>query len=706
MKRRAKPSAFGPPAFVVAAGLALSFPVWFHGWPAAGDAIFHASWFTHFDAQLRAGELYPRWLAGMNAGLGSPALYYYPPIPYYFASLLRPFVPAGEHNLGALGAAAALAYAASGLAAYAWLRKISDARSAAFAAALYLLAPYHSAVDLYTREAYAELWAFVWMPLALKFALGLAHDSNRAPGDSTPDPDAGRGSETESGLRTERGSEIEREADAGRGSGSGPRVGFRPNFGLDFAGLAVAYALLAASHPPATLVFSPVPVAYAYLASRRLRATLRAAAAMLLGACLSAVYLFPALAMQDAASFADMLAFNYSERWLTFARADARDLYGLLLWGTLTALALVACAALARRRDDTPAEAESGAEAASSAEASGGDETSSSVETANGAGRARRAEMNFWIVAAALSALLMTPASGPLWRALPVLQRVQFPWRFGLLLTVAASAAVALGLRSLSEPRARANRRMLVFAGLICAAWLVFLAGAARRAYPGARARGLVAEHARAAFAHGRDAPEYRPRWTNFAAAEDIEQTLRRLCGETTREATPHGETPHGETPGEAATTREAAPREVTPREPSARGVAARGPTAGQVRACVQEGEGAVTVTRRSPRELELTVESPAGVGFHVTQFYFPGWTATLDGRPHPLHAAPAHGLLTLSVPPGPHRLRLALEPAAPERAGRLLSTAALAALLLCLALPPALRRRRRRTSHAASRKN
>ena len=106
MKRREKPSAFAPRACVAAAGLALSFPVWFYGWAAAGDVVFHASWYAHVSAQLAAGELYPRWLAGMNAGLGSPAFYHYPALPYHFASLSALFVPDGEYNLRALGAAA------------------------------------------------------------------------------------------------------------------------------------------------------------------------------------------------------------------------------------------------------------------------------------------------------------------------------------------------------------------------------------------------------------------------------------------------------------------------------------------------------------------------------------------------------------------------------------------------------------------------
>lgn len=616
MKKKGKLSAHAPRALVAAAGLLLSFPVWFHGWAASGDAVFHASWYAHFSAQLGAGELYPRWLAGMNAGLGSPAFYYYPALPYYFASLVGLFVPAGEGALRVLGAAAALAFTLSGLTAYTWLRKISDARSAAIGAVVFLLVPYHAAVDLYTREAFAELWAFVWMPLILKYARGVGDDRGL-------DPDSGGGGSSP-GHDSQDGTKL-------RNFGSSFRLSFGSSFGLNFLRLAAAYALLCASHPPATLIFSPVAVAYAYLRARRLSAALRAAGAMLLGACLSAVYLLPALAMQDAVSFADMLAFHYFERWLTFARPDARDLYGLLLWGTLTTLALIACAALVRRGQNGQTEL-------------AGEPTRRAAMSAE---KSRRAEAAFWIATAAVSALLITSSSGPVWRVLPVLQRVQFPWRFSLLLSIAASAIVALGLGTLRETGARANRRMLVFGGLIVCTWLVLLAGVAWRAYPPMTGRDpVVNDDASAAFTSGRDAPEYRPRWTNLSSEGDIEGMLRRVCGDATRE----------------------------------------------VRACISDGVAAIAFTRRAPRELELTVESAGGVSFRVTQFYFPGWAAYLDGRPHPLSPSLPDGLLLLSVPAGTHRLRLALEPTTPERAGQLLSAASIAIILL-LSVPHAIRR-------------
>ncbi len=41
-------------------------------WGFTGGDTIHLIWSKHFAEQLRAGELYPRWLQGMNSGLGSP----------------------------------------------------------------------------------------------------------------------------------------------------------------------------------------------------------------------------------------------------------------------------------------------------------------------------------------------------------------------------------------------------------------------------------------------------------------------------------------------------------------------------------------------------------------------------------------------------------------------------------------------------------
>jgi hypothetical protein len=45
------------------------------------------------------------------------------------------------------------------------LRRFASETAAIVGAVVYLASPYHLTVDLYMRAAFAEFWAFVWMPL-------------------------------------------------------------------------------------------------------------------------------------------------------------------------------------------------------------------------------------------------------------------------------------------------------------------------------------------------------------------------------------------------------------------------------------------------------------------------------------------------------------------------------------------------------------
>src|SRR3989442_1012802 len=113
-----------PIVIVSAAGLIFTIPTLIYGIPFFSDdgVSHHAVWYTHFSTQLWAGDLYPRWLMGMNEGLGSPVFYYYPPVPFFLTSLLKPFFPDDLHGWHQLGLSVSLALIASGLCAYLGLK--------------------------------------------------------------------------------------------------------------------------------------------------------------------------------------------------------------------------------------------------------------------------------------------------------------------------------------------------------------------------------------------------------------------------------------------------------------------------------------------------------------------------------------------------------------------------------------------------------
>jgi len=54
------------------------------------DTLEHINYARHFTDQFWSGELYPRWLIGMNHGLGSASFFVFPPLPFYVYALAEP----------------------------------------------------------------------------------------------------------------------------------------------------------------------------------------------------------------------------------------------------------------------------------------------------------------------------------------------------------------------------------------------------------------------------------------------------------------------------------------------------------------------------------------------------------------------------------------------------------------------------------------
>ena len=155
-----------PLALMAATGLLL-LPFWLRG-GSQGHDLFHHLLSGHFFAvQLWQGELYPRWLMAMNGAFGSPAFFFYPPLPYYVSALFAGPTPLAHEAMPPLLWSSSVALWLSGLFTYLWLRPFASMLRALAASLLYMALPYHLAIDVYARFALAESWAFVWAPLAL-----------------------------------------------------------------------------------------------------------------------------------------------------------------------------------------------------------------------------------------------------------------------------------------------------------------------------------------------------------------------------------------------------------------------------------------------------------------------------------------------------------------------------------------------------------
>lgn len=83
---------------LVAAAMVGTSPFLVHGLVLGDDRGAHLRYQHFFDRQIAGGDLYPRWMPGMNSGRGSPIFFVQYPLPYYVAWGLGHLVP--NHGFG------------------------------------------------------------------------------------------------------------------------------------------------------------------------------------------------------------------------------------------------------------------------------------------------------------------------------------------------------------------------------------------------------------------------------------------------------------------------------------------------------------------------------------------------------------------------------------------------------------------------------
>ncbi len=333
---------------------------------SSGQNLF---WAEQFSAQFRAGIFYPRWMPASFDGLGAPTFYFYPPLPFWIDALLSVITGNLLSVSYRLSIAWALLLLASGWAMYLWLRSMADRRIALLGALAYMAAPYHL-LDHYIRGSYAEFTAYAVLPLVM---LGVRRIAGKAHGGSIL--------------------------------------------------LAISYAALAMSHLPTALLISVTALpAYVlfhawYAGDRRGAASvlLRSAAAGALGLGLAAIYLMPALLMQDTISAEHLWIPAYSvQRWFLIPLQDVsrKPDFMLMLDSIAVAWALAAVGVVSgvlRHKAD-----------------------------------AGRQSAVFWALLCLASLLLLSGLVPWFWDIVPMVSKVQFPWR--LLIVVEFSAITALSL--------------------------------------------------------------------------------------------------------------------------------------------------------------------------------------------------------------------------------------------------------------------
>jgi len=531
------------------AALALSLPIFIHGPMYSGhDTKEHLAFGTYFAEQFWQGDLYPRWLLNMNHGLGSASFFVYPPFPSYVYALLLPLAHFVHANAFCLGEY--LCLFASGLGAFLWMTTIASRRISLIAATLYMLLPYHLAIDFYRRDALSECWALAWMPLVLYFTTQAVQKKRYA-----------------------------------------------------VAGLALAYALLIVSHLISVAILSALPLLLALTIAergRKARALFIVMGGLALGTVVAAAYLVPAFANAryfpvskldipiDNGPHGDLLDVG----WDLFTRHSAKSgfVHAVSLVTVDTVAFIALCGFIALKKGP----------------------------------RSRRGRAWLWLAVCPIPIFLMLGTSQWLWKAFPALaSAVQFPFRFGVVLCIAALPLAAFLLTDVMQLPARSRVGVLIVVGLFAMTWL-----------------GGYVDAVKQLTRDGNDAgSEWRVYDGWFAAW-----------------------TPSGTDLASALESAALPP--------------ARFPA----------GQGTAQVLLWKPRHIEVLTECDVCGPLIVNQLYYPKWKAQLspEGKLLPIEPVLPQGLLKVQVPPGRHQILLNLPRGLDEQIGAWMSAMG---ILVCIVL-------------------
>lgn len=351
---------WAPLLAIATAAFAVEIPFFFKGTPSGHDFEFHLYSWLEVMSQWRHGILYPRWAALAHFAYGEPRFIFYPPASWMLGAVISSLFPWTIASPIYIWVVLVL----SGASMFVLARKWFGVRDATFAAVLYALNPYHLVI-VYWRSAFAELLASCLVPLLLLLVLKAA-DGDR-------------------------------------------RVVLPLGFLLAASWLTNAPAAVMIHYSLALLVF------YFSWKRRSTHILWIAAAAVVLGACLSAFYLVPA---------------TYEQRWIDIANAvsagsrpadnflfihttdpDHDAFNRIISWtAVLEIIVLAATSAAAKLWRET--------------------------------GRDLWIGLSIW---AGACAVFMFPFTIILWKILPKMQFMQFPWRWLLCLSMIFTLFVTAG---------------------------------------------------------------------------------------------------------------------------------------------------------------------------------------------------------------------------------------------------------------------
>ena len=365
---------------IAAAAFVVEIPFLFFGIPSGHDVEFHLYSWLEVLSQWKHGILFPRWAALAHFAYGEPRFIFYPPASWTLGALLSAIFPWTVVSSIYIW----IVLVAAGVSMFVLARRWLDRRDALFAAVLYTVNPYHLVI-VYWRSAFAELLgASCLIPLLLLCVLNVVDHRRRAI-------------------------------------------------------LPLALVLAASwltNAPAAVMIHYSTALLLLWFSFRRRSLLLLfvGAAAVLLGAVLSAFYLLPAIYEQRWINISEVISAGSrpADNFLFIHTGDRdHDAFNhIISWVAVLEMTLIA-SAFAISKFRRPSQWR----------------------------ESHRELGNVLVTWAAACGVLMFSFTAFLWRTLPKLQFMQFPWRWLLCLSMIFTlfvSAVTMGERPpLSSPSKR-----------------------------------------------------------------------------------------------------------------------------------------------------------------------------------------------------------------------------------------------------------
>lgn len=432
-------------------------------------------------------------------------------------------------------------------------------------------------------------------------------------------------------------------------------------------GLAFSYALLVMTHLPTFIIFFPISVGYILFKlftenqRHRKKILLYLALALILSISLSAIYWFPAITSQKYV--------NINALW----NSEKFKFYNNFLFGL-------------NAKNKRPGTFRQYLEILTTITAGIG--YCSFLALRNSQKTTLRRESYYWIFISLSTVLMMLPLSRFIWHLLPIVQKIQFPWRFNTLLTLTITPLLALGISELNPLRQLIRYKPLSMAFLLITSFL--LSGILYLPFikeidllDNQNTVAIITTVFLISFSLGQgqkiinNFPKKAIMIALILTTSLLFNNLIYLNQQITRLS---------DTKSDEILEIRRAPPEYIPklvsREVFRHNIQKISSNVPKVEGNFKEAQ--VLIKQWQPRKIILQTNTVQDISLTISQFYYQGWTAKIKSQ-HlilPIQLS-SQGLLKVSVPAGNHEVLVILEVGREERIGQIISEIAISIAIL-----------------------